>query len=39
MISVSGLTALVVTAVILAACVPLILVLLFILDFKSKEIW
>ena len=39
MISVTGLTALVVTALILSAATPLILLVLFFIDVKAKEIW
>ncbi|CUS49322.1 MAG: hypothetical protein HLUCCO02_04730 [Idiomarinaceae bacterium HL-53] len=39
MISLTGLGALVVTALILSAATPLILIALFVLDIKAKEIW
>jgi len=39
MISLTGLTGLVVTALILAAAAPLVLLVLFFIDLKAKEIW
>lgn len=39
MISLAGLTGLVVIALLLAAAAPLILLVLFFIDLKAKEIW